>query len=83
VSHHSQAGPEADEDLPAHDQRPQDHVAQQLVVSDDLSQPAGHGSRRFLGELGLVTGQPVFLTGVVVERGEVLVVQSQSPSPSR
>ena len=33
-----------------------------------------HGPRRFLGELGLVTGQSVFVTAVVVEPGEVLVV---------
>jgi thioredoxin reductase (NADPH) len=33
-----------------------------------------HGPRRFLGELGLVTGQKVFVTAVVVEPGEVLVV---------
>jgi thioredoxin reductase (NADPH) len=33
-----------------------------------------HGPRRFLGELSLLTGQAVFLTGVVCEPGEVLVV---------
>jgi thioredoxin reductase (NADPH) len=33
-----------------------------------------HGPRRFLGELGLVTGQSVFATAAVAESGEVLVV---------
>ena len=33
-----------------------------------------HGSRRFLGELNLLTGQAVFVTAVVREAGEVLVV---------
>ena len=30
-----------------------------------------HGPGRFLGELGLLTGQPLFVTGVVQEPGEV------------
>ncbi|GAA0923460.1 FAD-dependent oxidoreductase [Pseudonocardia zijingensis] len=33
-----------------------------------------HGPGRFLGELGLVTGQAAFLTSVVAEPGEVLAV---------
>ncbi len=33
-----------------------------------------HGPGRFLGELGLVTGQATWLTAVVCERGEVLAV---------
>ncbi|HEY4028518.1 MAG TPA: FAD-dependent oxidoreductase [Candidatus Dormibacteraeota bacterium] len=33
-----------------------------------------HGPGRFVGELGLLTGQAVFLTAVVREPGEVLVV---------
>ena len=33
-----------------------------------------HGPGRFLGELGLITGQAVFVTAVVHEPGEVLVV---------
>src|ERR1700704_2118098 len=33
-----------------------------------------HGPGRFLGELNLLTGQAVFVTGVVREAGEVLVV---------
>lgn len=33
-----------------------------------------HGPRRFLGELGLITGQRVLVSAVVVEPGEVLVV---------
>jgi thioredoxin reductase (NADPH) len=35
---------------------------------------AVHGPRRFLGELGLLTGQAAFFTVVVREPGEVLVV---------
>ena len=35
---------------------------------------AVHGPRRFLGELGLLTGQAAFLTAVAVEPGEVLAV---------
>jgi thioredoxin reductase (NADPH) len=35
---------------------------------------AVHGPRRFLGELGLLTGQAVFLTAVALEPGEVLAV---------
>ena len=35
---------------------------------------AVHGAGRFLGELGLLTGQAAFYTAVVVEPGEVLVV---------
>jgi thioredoxin reductase (NADPH) len=33
-----------------------------------------HGPRRFLGELSLLTGQVVFVTGVVADDGEVLAV---------
>jgi thioredoxin reductase (NADPH) len=33
-----------------------------------------HGPRRFLGDLGLVTGEAMFVTAVVIEPGEVLVV---------
>jgi thioredoxin reductase (NADPH) len=36
-----------------------------------------HGPRRFLGELGLLTGQTVFVTAIVVEPGEVVVVSAQ------
>ena len=35
-----------------------------------------HGPRRFLGELGLLIGQPAFVTAVVCEPGEVLVVDA-------
>src|ERR1700744_5754393 len=35
-----------------------------------------HGPYRFLGELGLITGQAVFVTAIVREPGEVLVVSS-------
>jgi thioredoxin reductase (NADPH) len=38
---------------------------------------AVHGERRFLGELGLLTGQAAFYTAVVSEPGEVLVVPVQ------
>jgi thioredoxin reductase (NADPH) len=33
-----------------------------------------HGPGRFLGELGVLTGQPAFFTSVVVDPGEVLAV---------
>jgi thioredoxin reductase (NADPH) len=36
-----------------------------------------HGPGRFLGELGLVTGQTVFVTAIVREPGEVLVVSQE------
>jgi thioredoxin reductase (NADPH) len=36
-----------------------------------------HGPRRFLGELGLITGQKVLVSAVVVEPGEVLVVPAE------
>jgi thioredoxin reductase (NADPH) len=36
-----------------------------------------HGAGRFLGELGLITGQAVFVTAVVHEPGEVLAVSSE------
>ena len=36
-----------------------------------------HGPGRFLGELGLITGQAVFVTAVVREPGEVLVVPQE------
>jgi thioredoxin reductase (NADPH) len=36
-----------------------------------------HGPGRFLGELGILTGQPAFLTDVVVDPGEVLAVPAQ------
>jgi thioredoxin reductase (NADPH) len=35
---------------------------------------AVHGRGRFLGDIGMLTGQPAFLTAVVEEPGEVLVV---------
>ena len=36
-----------------------------------------HGPRRFLGELGLLTSQTVFVTAIAVEPGRVLVVPAQ------
>src|SRR3954447_6777020 len=41
---------------------------------DDEHVISVHGPGRFLGELNLLTGQAVFVTGVVREAGEVLVV---------
>ena len=41
---------------------------------DDEQVISVHGPGRFLGELNLLTGQAVFVTGVVREAGEVLVV---------
>ena len=38
---------------------------------------AVHGARRFLGELGLLTGQAAFFSAVVTEPGEVLVVPGE------
>jgi thioredoxin reductase (NADPH) len=37
-----------------------------------------HGPRRFLGELGRITGQAVLVTAIVREPGEVLVVSQES-----
>ena len=37
-----------------------------------------HGPRRFLGELGLLAGQPAYVGAVVAEPGEVLVVPIES-----
>src|SRR4051812_48176577 len=39
---------------------------------------AVHGPRRFLGEIGLLTGQPAFYSAVVHAPGEVLVVGVES-----
>ncbi|MGH8840435.1 MAG: Crp/Fnr family transcriptional regulator, partial [Jiangellaceae bacterium] len=39
---------------------------------------AVHGPRRFLGELNLLTGQPMFLTAVVSRPGAVLTVPVES-----
>ena len=36
-----------------------------------------HGPHRFLGELGLITGQTAFVTAIVREPGEVLVVSPE------
>lgn len=48
---------------------------QVLEESNDGAVVVGvHGPGRFLGELGLVTGQATWLTAVVCERGEVLAV---------
>lgn len=50
-----------------------------VAVIDGYGRPderlvAVHGARRFLGELGLLTGQAAFFSAVVREPGEVLVV---------
>ncbi|TCC50374.1 cyclic nucleotide-binding domain-containing protein [Kribbella pittospori] len=53
-------------------------LAGQVVVLEDLGPHrrviAVHGPHRFLGEIGLLTGQPVFLTAEVAEPGDVLAV---------
>ena len=41
---------------------------------------AVHGPGRFLGELGLLTGQAAFFTAVVREPGEVLGVAGRAPA---
>ena len=50
----------------------------QAVVLEDLGSHrrviAVHGPHRFLGEIGLLTGQPLFLTAEVAEPGDVLAV---------
>src|SRR6185436_14113049 len=43
-------------------------------LSPDERVVAVYGRRRFLGEISLLTGQAAFVTAVVVEAGEVLVV---------
>jgi thioredoxin reductase (NADPH) len=46
-----------------------------LVAIADADAVIGvHGARRFLGELNLVTGEPVYLTAAVREVGEALVL---------
>jgi thioredoxin reductase (NADPH) len=48
-----------------------------LVVQDNGSAQqvvAVHGARRFLGDLGLLTGQPSFLTALAEDAGQVLAV---------
>ncbi len=45
-----------------------------IVEGDDGEVISVHGRHRFLGELNVLTGQPVFVTGVVQAPGEVLVV---------
>src|SRR4051794_26301281 len=43
-----------------------------VALTHDGERIAGHGPRRFLGELGLLDGQPALFTATVVESGEVL-----------
>jgi thioredoxin reductase (NADPH) len=50
-----------------------------VAVIDDFGSPAErvigvHGDLRFVGELSLVTGQPAYLTAVVQEPGEAIVL---------
>src|SRR4051794_34899801 len=50
-----------------------------VAVGDGFGSPAErvvgvHGERRFVGELNLVTGQPAYLTAVVRESGEAIVL---------
>ncbi|HXA31355.1 MAG TPA: FAD-dependent oxidoreductase [Acidimicrobiales bacterium] len=54
-----------------------------LIVTVDGPGPDGdvigvHGPGRFLGELGLLTGEPVFVTSVVAKAGEVIDVPLES-----
>jgi thioredoxin reductase (NADPH) len=44
---------------------------------DDERVVAVHGPGRFVGELGLLTGQPVFLTAVVREPGAVVCIPTE------
>jgi thioredoxin reductase (NADPH) len=51
-----------------------------VAVAEAFGTPAQrvvrvHGPGRFLGELGILTGQPAFLTNVVVDPGEVVAVR--------
>jgi len=43
-------------------------------TGDDAKIVRVHGPRRFLGELGLLEGQPAFVSAVVAEPGEVLAI---------
>ncbi|MEV6283782.1 FAD-dependent oxidoreductase [Kribbella sp. NPDC051770] len=48
-----------------------------LVLQDNGSAPhviGVHGARRFLGDLGLLTGQPSFLTSVTEDAGQLLAI---------
>ncbi len=47
------------------------------VVDSSGGVVAVHGPGRFVGELGLLTGQPVFLTAVVREPGAVVRISSE------
>jgi thioredoxin reductase (NADPH) len=54
-------------------------VAGRVAIVDDFGSAderviGVHGARRFLGELNLITGEPVYLTAVVRAPGEVVVV---------
>jgi thioredoxin reductase (NADPH) len=54
-----------------------------LIATVDGPGPDGdvigvHGPGRFLGELGLLTGEPVFVTSVVAQAGEVIDVPVES-----
>jgi thioredoxin reductase (NADPH) len=49
-------------------------VAVVQEVAEEQRVIAVHGPRRFLGEIGMLTGQPLFLTAMAPEPGEVLAV---------
>jgi thioredoxin reductase (NADPH) len=58
-------------------------IASGLIATVDGPGPDGdvigvHGPGRFLGELGLLTGEPVFVTSVVAQAGEVIDVPLES-----
>jgi thioredoxin reductase (NADPH) len=50
------------------------HVAVVQELGPEQRVIAVHGPHRFLGEIGILTGQPFFLTSVTREPGEVLAV---------
>ncbi|MFF5207727.1 FAD-dependent oxidoreductase [Streptosporangium sp. NPDC000396] len=53
-------------------------LAGKAAVIEDERVVRVHGPGRFLGELGLLTGQKTFVTTVVCEAGEVLVVPAEN-----
>src|SRR4051812_49113984 len=52
-------------------------LAGRVAIADDERVLSVHGPGRFLGEVGLLTGQASFVTACVVEPGEVLAVPAE------